>query len=381
MEEKIKMQCKKCGCKLSEEARFCPECGNIAEVTETKNEVQIKFCSECGRPLDEKTGECNYCREQEREESENRGNNTVLSKKKNGCFIFFIGGLGLSIVFIALGIGLLFINFLKEDTSQERILVENQNEKKNTITKEQEKSKTATVTENETTVGDTNVTENKTDAEATSMTNDKITKEQEMKTTTQEIEKEFTLKGVEIGNNPDYNICTNPDTYQRVEIANGEFSFGYPEGFFNHVEKDGEDYIFMSEEGKATLIVRQKKGSGDAILDVQNAYSFLNGKIDTSNKETGIKLVSERIKEGWAHCIYGGTYFDDTNKAAYFIGVSNGKNVYTMDFEYYEPDTNNYHTPQNYMIDCLYRLCEHSGTSYRVRTYEQFLADDMGKKK
>ncbi len=26
-------------------------------------------------------------------------------------------------------------------------------------------------------------------------------------------------------------------------------------------------------------------------------------------------------------------------------------------------------------------ICEHSGTSYQVRTYEQFLADDMGEKK
>lgn len=364
------MRCKKCGCELAEDAKFCIECGSVV-----KEEAPIKFCSECGRLLDEKTGQCNYCMEQKRKEIESRGNKTSSVDKKNRFDIFLIAGLSTIILLVILGIGIISVKFLRENTKQEENVLENQ------TTGEQEESEAVDIQGEDTNKGDMNSIENKTETESASILDDKTAEEQKMENTTEAAEKEFTLKGVEAGNKPDYNICTNPDNYQKVEVADGEFSFRYPEGFFNHVEKDGEDYVFTSEDGKATLIVRQKKGSGDAILDVQTAYSFLDGKLDTDNQETGIKLVSERIKEGWAHCIYSGTYFDDANKAAYFIGVSNGRNVYTMDFEYYEPDTYNYYTPQNYMIDCLYRYCEHSGTSYRVRTYEQFLSDDMGEKK
>ena len=35
----------------------------------------------------------------------------------------------------------------------------------------------------------------------------------------------------------------------------------------------------------------------------------------------------------------------------------------------------------DYVVDCVYRYCSFSGGTYCPRTYQQFLKDDMGKKK
>lgn len=192
---------------------------------------------------------------------------------------------------------------------------------------------------------------------------------------------EITLEGVDSSNQPNYDNCVSLSNYQKLVVTEGEFSFGYPKNFFNKVEKEGDNYTFTSEGGKATLIVKHEKGSGDKVSDVQNAYKFLEGKIDMEDEKNAQKRVADKEKNGWTRCIYTGLYIDDPNQSVYFIGVSNGEDVYTVDFEYSDPDVDDFYTPQNYMIDCLYRLCDHSGADYEARTYQQFLVDDLGTKK
>lgn len=192
---------------------------------------------------------------------------------------------------------------------------------------------------------------------------------------------EITLEGVDANNKPDYNNCTSPSNYKKVVIKEGEFSFGYPENFFNKVEKEGDNYTFTSEGAVATLCVKHEKGSGDKVYDVQNAYKFLEGKIDIEDERYAQKRVADKEKDGWTRCIYTGLYIDDPNKSVYFIGASNGEDVYTLEFEYFDSDVDDFYTPEDYMVDCLYRLCDHSGADYEIRTYEQFLRDDSGTKK
>ncbi len=192
---------------------------------------------------------------------------------------------------------------------------------------------------------------------------------------------EITLEGVDSSNQPNYDNCVSLSDYQKIVIKEGEFSFGYPKNFFNKVEKEGDNYTFTSKGGKATLIVKHEKGSGDKVADVEKAYKFLEGKIDMEDEKNAQKKVADKEKNGWTRCIYTGLYIDDPNQSVYFIGVSNGEDVYTVDFEYSDPDVDDFYTPQNYMIDCLYRLCDHSGADYEARTYQQFLKDDLGTKK
>ena len=95
----------------------------------------------------------------------------------------------------------------------------------------------------------------------------------------------------------------------------------------------------------------------------------------------GVRVKASKVDDdGWAHSVAGGIYRDDTSKGCYMLTVSNGKKIYTMDVEYTSTYFD-YYNPQNYMIDCMYRGFAHSGTSYQIRSYEQFLADDMGTKR
>lgn len=189
---------------------------------------------------------------------------------------------------------------------------------------------------------------------------------------------EATLEGVDSSNTPDYEKCTDPSDYIRVDWKDN-FGFSYPRDFFRTVEIDDDNYIFKTKNGTVTMHMKHEKGSGDKEKDIKNSYQFLKGKLDEKDDETFLSRIADKETDGWLRCCYSGLYLDDSNKSVYFIAVSNGKDIYTMDFEYYEPDESLY-TPQNYMIDCLYRLFDYSGTEYAVRTYNQFLADDMGSK-
>ena len=58
------VECSKCGAKMSEHAKFCPECGQKAATTivcgNCKKEISgnSKFCPECGSPVASKCPSC-----------------------------------------------------------------------------------------------------------------------------------------------------------------------------------------------------------------------------------------------------------------------------------------------------------------------------------
>ena len=54
---------------------------------------------------------------------------------------------------------------------------------------------------------------------------------------------------------------------------------------------------------------------------------------------------------------------------------------YILKFTYPDPDMKDNYNAIDYVVDCVYRYCSFSGGTYRPRTYQQFLKDDMGKKK
>lgn len=324
------MKCKKCNHEIKEGATFCAECGFPVNLEEPEEKL---FCNQCGRRLPEGQKECLYC---SGKIPEGAGPTQKNSEK------MMIIGLEIGIVVIVgIIIGLIYFNFFKREK-----------------------------TDNTTDV----IVNGEVDSDGPTSTED-------IPVTTEQPVQEIELPGVIHSNKPNYENCTSLSNYQKVIIKEGEFSFGYPEHFFNKVEKEGDNYTFTSEGEKATLIVKHEKGSGDKVSDVQNTYKFLEGKIDMEDEKNAQKRVADKEKNGWTRCIYTGLYIDDPNQSVYFIGISNGKDVYTVDFEYSDPDVDDFYTPQNYMIDCLYRLCDHSGADYEARTYEQFLADDSGTKK
>lgn len=195
-----------------------------------------------------------------------------------------------------------------------------------------------------------------------------------------ETENIIQLKGVDEFNTPNYDLCLSPDKYLPFKIDNN-FQFYYPANFFDKVEKESESYYFSSDDDDTYLIACKEIGSGDAVKDVKQIAEIRERDIKIEDPHISVKNVSSKVKDGWAHCLVGGNYIDNPNKGVYLIAVSNGEWVYSLEFEYYDAAPDEYYTAQNYLIDCLYRYCEHSGCTYKPRTYEMFLKEDMGEKK
>ena len=52
-----------------------------------------------------------------------------------------------------------------------------------------------------------------------------------------------------------------------------------------------------------------------------------------------------------------------------------------MNLRYPNDATEESHSKRGYMVDCVYRCCAHSGSTYKVRTYDMYMNDDMGEKR
>ena len=194
---------------------------------------------------------------------------------------------------------------------------------------------------------------------------------------------EITLTGVSESNVPDYNNYLSPDNYEKLTVDT-DFSFSYPSGFFSKVEQYNKNYTFSTSDNSDTMYISCESGSGDAVKDVKDAANKNASLINANEDKHGVKVVSDKVKDGWAHCIIGGNYTDGQNgngNGMYKVIVSNGSSIYTLDYEYSSSDTSTYYTAQNYMLDCIYRYCEHSGTTYKPRTWDDFNHDRMGEKK
>ena len=195
--------------------------------------------------------------------------------------------------------------------------------------------------------------------------------------------KEVTLPGVAASNVPDYENYLSPDNYEKLTVDT-DFSFSYPSGFFSKVEQYNKNYTFSTSDNSDTMYILCESGSGDAVKDVRDAANKNASLINSNEDKHGVKVVSDKVKEGWAHCIIGGNYTDGQNGSGngmYKVIVSNASSIYILDYEYGSSDTSTYYTAQNYMLDCMYRYCEHSGTTYKPRTWDDFQHDRMGEKK
>ncbi len=82
--------------------------------------------------------------------------------------------------------------------------------------------------------------------------------------------------------------------------------------------------------------------------------------------------------------IIGGPLAGDPSQAKYCCVASNDTTTYMLQVVY---PTEDYigigvdFTQTGYLLDCLYRGWSLSGSTYAIRTYDQYLADDMGSKK
>lgn len=367
----------------------CPICGN-------DNKNGTKFCTKCGHKF-EKESEKNilnydqmnmYMNDEEyySDEEETESKKGISTLKLTAIFV---------VVFLILGgAGITALHFGLLDSSNEHYS-KNLRNSSNSNSKKSEKAE-ATTFEDEGIAPDEATTEDfyyGWNTAAATTENMQATTE-DIQATTQDNNnqnsvgdnstsgsQEITLSGVNETNIPNYNNYLSPDNYEKLTV-DSNFSFSYPSGFFSKVEQYNKNYTFSTSDNSDTLYVSCESGSGDAVKDVKDAANKNASLINAKEEKHGVLVVSDKVKDGWAHCIVGGNYTDGQNgNGMYKVIVSNGSSIYTLDYEYGSSDSSTYYTAQNYMLDCMYRYCEHSGTTYKPRTWEMFSKDQMGEKK
>ena len=178
--------------------------------------------------------------------------------------------------------------------------------------------------------------------------------------------------------------CLSTDAYNTVISEDGSFSFGYPKYLFNHseVNASGSSYSLTYKEGgeekKAELAVYTEENEGNALENAKQLYDRFSSQVN----KIYFKMQPTRTdSEGMARTLIGASVDSSETTGVYIIAANDGEKNYILKFTYPDPDMKDDYNAIDYVVDCVYRYCSFSGGTYRPRTYQQFLKDDMGKKK
>lgn len=186
----------------------------------------------------------------------------------------------------------------------------------------------------------------------------------------------------------DIGACLSPSDYYEVTSTDGSFSFAYPKYLFNYSnikEDDGSVYYNfgynngIDDEDEISMSVYSADNDGDALENVKDLYEFYSG----GNLETYFTKEPERVDgSGMARALMGVKNINNVeNQCGYIILVNDGEKDYIMEFYYQDDDPDYEYDDIDYVVDCIYRYCSFSGSTYEPRTLDLFLNDDMGTKK
>lgn len=178
--------------------------------------------------------------------------------------------------------------------------------------------------------------------------------------------------------------CLSTDAYDTVIAEDGSFSFGYPKYLFNRseVNKDGTSYTLSYKEEKALktaeLTVYTESNEGNALENAKQLYQQFSSQVN----KIYFKMQPTKIdSSGMARTLIGASVDSSETTGVYIIAANDGKKNYILKFTYPDSDMKDDYNQIDYVVDCVYRYCSFSGGTYRPRTYQQFLKDDMGTKK
>jgi cell division protein FtsL len=188
----------------------------------------------------------------------------------------------------------------------------------------------------------------------------------------------------------DLSACTDSDDYQYVSSEDNSFEFAYPKYLFNrsYVNKTGNQYTLeYANSDKAddyeikAVISSQKAGSGNAVKSVQKLYKQKKKSIKNVTYAYPQGGKTPKRYQGKSSMIVMGYLDSDKTKCEYVLLTSDGKKDYMMQINFFDSDYKDEYKEINYVVDCMYRGCSFTNSTYQMRTFDQFREDDMGVKK
>lgn len=338
----------------------CPNCGN--EIPSA-----AKFCSKCGTPV-------NW--------SENAGLQKDLKKpfvwKEHYTYIT----IGVAIVLAAI-IGFMVKAFKSDDAVDQMGLYTAENAAEENGRDEYLQNEDMAKMENQ------DVSNPVFSAEDSSDTGARETKGNETPTESVRVEDEpEEQQGLEraFGNLP--RELYSGDDFITAFRPDGVYSLMYPADYFsvgNYNESD-QSYYFATSDGGVIVKFYETAAPvpGDPYESAGATYEALKGEFLEEAECPYVHQSSGVADDGYSRMVIGGPLAGDASRAAYYCTASDGMSTYVMKMEY---DSVNHkgvgveYTQTGYLLDCLYRGWSLSGSTYMLRNYEQYLADDMGMKK
>ena len=165
--------------------------------------------------------------------------------------------------------------------------------------------------------------------------------------------------------------CLSVDDYYQRDSADGSFSFAYPKYVFNDADINEEenyyDYYYEDDNGNRTIEMKfySEDDSGDAVQNAKELFYSISG--EPSEVLYQVEPKDQVGADGMARGIVAGTY--------------DGQKDYIMELYYPDSAPEYDYDDVNYIIDCVYRYCSFAGGTYKPRSHELFMRDDMGEKK
>ncbi len=352
------MYCENCGERLDDDTRFCEYCGaEVSSFSEDESDpVKVAIPEEhsftAGRP-----------------EKKNKPNVLVIA------MIFFVAALAVTAA--VLGFRILGENDKTEQPSR----MKKTGPPADVVAEVQESSEEAPgETKNEyRTESSPAAAETTKESEKTTEPVTEPTPEETEPEKLQELEGALAGSPRDLYSEDDFIMAARPD---------GTYSFMYPEDYFYKAvyDEEGQGYELATSDGSVTLSFTEMDSpvQGDPYRCSNEICEALKGDFLEGEKCPYVHESKGVADDGYSRMIIGGPLAGDPSQAKYCCVASNDTTTYMLQVVY---PTEDYigigvdFTQTGYLLDCLYRGWSLSGSTYAIRTYDQYLADDMGSKK
>lgn len=180
-------------------------------------------------------------------------------------------------------------------------------------------------------------------------------------------EESAVLEGVADSNTGSYSSVTDLNNYKQISI-DGKFTFAYPKGFFQKGSIDGDNYSFWAVDEKNNECTMNVKVLGDG-NSVQEQYDNITSTLMNVNPN----IKPNKNDSGWTYTYFSGYLNQTRGQIETDIIASDGNKTYMLEVQYIETDLGEYVNEQGYMMDCIYRYCNRSGSKHDPRTYQDFI--------
>ena len=310
------MFCKYCGTQLKDEARFCPNCGR--EVPQHHQQMT-----------------------QEMPQSQ------ILQQEKKKADVWMWSAAAVVVVIVAVGVLFVLPSLREKEDSQ----IEDTTPSQTVENTEQDTPETAQRIEPET-AGDEAENELDTDTDTQSEQNT-----------------------VDTAGSDDYSTVLDPMAFATYSGHHNGFSFCYPEGFYQHMEKQNDEmqetiHFYTDDSDSEAWFTWQKRTDGvSRSAYYQSLYQEYWNDLYNAEKI----LTKEQTDDGGSRFIVTGYADSGLSVPAYHLVYITDEAVMEMYITYPFETSAEDKNEKWYYVECMYRMCGFSGSAKSPRSFQEYL--------